>query len=63
MPTHLIMFDNLVEKLPEVLVDYQRIHDIAHAEVSFFVFCWIRAVAQGRPLSKFVMENCVWKAS
>lgn len=34
MPSHLILFDNLVEKLPEVLVDYQQIHAIPHADVS-----------------------------
>ncbi|XP_037030520.1 GPI mannosyltransferase 3 [Bradysia coprophila] len=32
MPTHLVMFDNLVEKLPEILVDYQQIHAVPHAD-------------------------------
>lgn len=36
MPSHLILFDNLVEKLPEVLVDYQQIHAIPHADVRAF---------------------------
>lgn len=34
-PSHLILFDNLVDKLPEVLVNYRQIHAIAHADVSF----------------------------
>lgn len=47
MPTHLIMFDNLVEKLPEILVDYQQIHNVDHAEVSVqfcFFLLYVRLV-------------------
>ncbi|KAJ6635465.1 GPI mannosyltransferase 3 [Pseudolycoriella hygida] len=34
IPTHLIMFDNLVEKLPEILVEYLKILDIHHTDYS-----------------------------
>lgn len=37
MPTHLIMFDKLVEKLPEVLINYQQIIDIQHTDVRFSI--------------------------
>lgn len=34
MPTHLIMFDNMPEKIPEFLLNYEEINSIFHSDVS-----------------------------